>query len=58
MDFQAGKHSYCTQRLAQNDCSFKLAAYRVQPVSFCSGEQLHVQVKLRGADVTFHASAS
>jgi hypothetical protein len=46
MDFQEGNITYCTRGNTCDNCSFKLAAYRVPPVSITEGQQLQVHVKL------------
>ncbi len=52
MDFQEGNVSYCTR----DGCSFKLAAYRVPPVTVCEGQPLHVHVQLADSTVVFRAT--
>ena len=44
--------AYCTR----DGCSFKLAAYRVPPVTVCKGQPLHVHAQLADSTVVFRAT--
>jgi hypothetical protein len=56
MDFQEGNISYCTRGNNVDGCSFKLAAYRVPPVSFSEGQHLAIHVELIESTVTFRVA--
>jgi hypothetical protein len=53
MDFQEGNVSYCTRGSSGDGCSFKLAAYRVPPLSFSEGQHLRIHASMDGGNVAF-----